>query len=222
MAENPVGHEKRKGVKGKLALAGATALTVAVGLLGADQEAKPVSANADTPTPIATPTGTPTPTSVEKQIADAQATVTALEKRRKDEQQLADLKAKEEALKASPTATPTRTPTRVPAEATATADAIRLRALGEEQARGKATATAEANLTATVESRREAATATAEARTTAGRTPDRNQDAGIPVVPLALGAAAGVAGWASRRRIIDATRTQGGRLVRAVRSRLHI
>ena len=203
MAENNTeGLKIKSSLKSKAIRVGEAILLGLGTTFGSGIEAKPVSADGPTATATATttrtatPTGTPTPSPLEKEIAAAQATVTALQKETVDRNKLADLRATETALRNPPTITPSPV-TRTPAEATATADAIRLRALGEEQARGKATATAQAELTTTTQAR--------ETPTTRGSGVGRsaeNQGGGPPGIlwAAALGAL-GVFGWFRREQI---------------------
>ena len=158
-----------------------------------------------TPICISTPTATATPNAIQKQIAELQATAVVLRKQKEDEQKLADARATVEALKATPTPTLPKTPPRSPAEVTATADAIRLKALGEEQARGKATATSQAGSTATAEGQ---IIATVQARQTAtattSRAAERNQDGGwVPGIILLSLTFLGPVGFLCRKRIAN-------------------
>lgn len=139
------------------------------------------------PTPAPSPTATSTPDAAATQTANARATVIAAEERLREQERLKDIYQQQtavaqrlDALLAPPThtatstatststvtATPkaTSTPTLPPANATQTADANRMIGIGQEQAIGKGTATAERGLTVTAEAQK---AATAEARQTA-------------------------------------------------------
>lgn len=146
--------------------AGAALLGTALGL-GIDEG----FVNADTPTatppvtrtltpPVRTPipTGTPAPDRLATQVADQRATVTALEEQRRKEKELADLLATATAIQGEINAARgTRTPTPSPTpNATFPAEATRIANLARFQAQIMATATAEAENTATAKAAKEA------------------------------------------------------------------
>lgn len=198
----------------RIALAVGGAFFILAINLGSVQGAGLVSF-AETPTPPRTPTMVATLNPIQKQIAALQATAVALRQQKEDEKKLADARATVNALEATPTTTPTPIPVRSPAEATATADTIRLGALGREQAAIKATATARAEQTATAEANK---VATVQARETAAATTkkaaERKQEEGIPAfIVWEFLVLVGIAGFFYRKtiaRVINKIRKRFG------------
>lgn len=146
-----------RSIERRLALVGVTVLTAGAGFLAIDQGPKSVSA--DSPTPSPTQPVALTPETVATRIA-AEAASTVLTKQLEEQKRMQAILATNTAitlqLQPDPTKAPTLTqtpvpsrPTRSPEDASATADAIRLQALGREQAIIKATATAIAVLSLT-------------------------------------------------------------------------
>lgn len=200
--------EKKTGIKKKVAHLAGSALAGVALALGADQG----SAHADsTPTPIATPTSTP-----DTRLTQIEATRVALVAdidRIQKEKELQTLADKRDALRASAHISSV--------DAIATADTTRLSALGQEQARGKMTATAQAAAIGTAEVKSEATAAAKQANAVAvsERNRERSQEGGPPGIIGVLGwlsvGVAGTLGVINRDRIrVFATRAKdwiGGR-----------
>ncbi len=215
-----------RSIERRIALVGVTVLTAGAGFLAIDQGPKSVSA--DSPTPSPTQPVALTPETVATRIA-AEAASTVLTKQLEEQKRMQAILATNTAitlqLQPDPTKAPTLTqtpvpsrPTRSPEDASATADAIRLQALGREQAIIKATATAVAVLSLTptptyyvlpeISESAQAATATKIAEIKL----KENKGGGLPWVEALIGltglAVVGV-GTAAALRIIR-RRAQGG------------
>ncbi len=222
-------HNKGSSLKKKVGLTAAAVGTAAVGFFGAGQGIRSVDAATPTPTPRVapekTPTPTPTPTSKEAEIARLEKALEEARRNNAQDKKIAELRAALQRL-TTPTSTPvppTATPDKQAAQAVR--EVRQDKAYGEERAR-----------------LREEYDRTHPSPPASPKPEVKKDDGGIPIVPLAAAAVAGAVGWANRRRIVDVvrnpatragaldlgrrawnfTRTQGGRAITAIRTRLHI
>lgn len=121
--------KKRPSLKKRVGLAAAATSVVAIGLLGGNREAKPVSAESNTPTAPAAGTVTPTSTpNIDQRIAAMQTVVAKAVEDSKKEKILGDLVATATVLAETPIATPK------PADVEATRTARQDEAYGKERA----------------------------------------------------------------------------------------